>query len=171
MSSFDPLTEKPSVVRRIACMLYEALLVLGVVFISGLMFGMLTQTRNAMAHRLELQIYLFIVIGVYFAWFWSKGQTLAMKTWHLHIRMADGSPLTLSRALARYLMAWLWVLPPLTLSSLLQLNLQETLAWTVAWGVLWSVPGRLRLDRQFLHETWSGTELVYIKPSHTTREK
>lgn len=170
MSTFNELAEKPSVVRRMACMLYEALLVLGIVFISALIFGILTQTRDAMTNRLELQLFLFIIIGVYFAWFWSKGQTLAMKTWHIHIRVTDGSPMSLRRALARYLMAWLWVLPPLTLSNLLQLNLQETLTWTVAWVGLWFTLGRFRLDRQFLHDIGAGTELVYIKPSPTPRD-
>lgn len=145
-------------------MLYEALLLVGVVFIAGLLFGILTQTHNAMDNRLGLQVFLFLVIGVYFVWFWSKGQTLAMKTWHLHVQLANGAHVSTQRALIRYLLAWLWAIPALGLASLLQLPLPGTLALVIVWVGLWAIPGRIRRDRQFLHDVWAGTELVYIKP-------
>lgn len=159
----DGYFEKPSVARRMACMLYEALLLLGVVFVAGLLFGILTQTRNALDNRLGLQVFLFFVIGMYFVWFWSKGQTLAMKTWHLQIRLANGTRVPAQRALIRYLLAWSWIIPPLGLASILQSSLQGTSVLVIAWFFLWSMPGRLRHDRQFLHDTWAGTQLVYIK--------
>jgi uncharacterized RDD family membrane protein YckC len=68
-----------------ACWLYEGLLLFGVVFVAGYLFGTLTQTRNALNNRHELQFFVFVVVGVYFGWFWSKGQTLAMKTWHIRV--------------------------------------------------------------------------------------
>jgi hypothetical protein len=63
-----------------ASWLYEGMLMFGVVFIAGYLFGTLSQTRNAMDNRHALQGFLFIVFGIYFVWLWSKGQTLAMKT-------------------------------------------------------------------------------------------
>ena len=45
----------PSLSRRIACWLYEGLLMFGVVFISGYLFGTLSQTRNALDNRHALQ--------------------------------------------------------------------------------------------------------------------
>jgi len=63
-----------------ACWTYEGILLFGVVFLAGYLFGTLSQTRNAMDNRHPLQAFLFLIFGIYFAWFWSKGQTLAMKT-------------------------------------------------------------------------------------------
>ena len=40
-----------------------------------------------------LQAFLFLVLGLYFAWFWSHGgQTVAMKTWHIRLLTHDGRP-------------------------------------------------------------------------------
>ena len=57
----------------------------GVVFIAGYLFSTLSQTRNAMDNRHGLQAFLFVIFGIYFAWFWAKGQTLAMKTWNIRV--------------------------------------------------------------------------------------
>ena len=85
-----------------ACWLYEGMLLFGVVFLSGYLFGALSQTRNAMDNRHALQAFVFVIFGIYFVWFWTKGQTLAMKTWHIHIVSLDGKPITQKRALGRY---------------------------------------------------------------------
>ena len=39
-----------------------------------------------------LQAFLFVVFGIYFAWFWAKGQTLAMKTWNIRVVDRHGRP-------------------------------------------------------------------------------
>lgn len=64
----------PSLRRRMACWLYEGVLMFGVVWIAGYLFGTLSQTRNAMDNRLGLQIFLFIVFGIYFAFFGTKAK-------------------------------------------------------------------------------------------------
>ena len=71
----------PSLARRMACWLYEGLLMFGVVFIAGYLFGTLSQTRHAMDNRHWLQAFLLVVFGIYVVWLWAKGQTLALKTW------------------------------------------------------------------------------------------
>src|SRR5690606_39558206 len=60
-----------------------------------------------------LPILLFVVLAIYFVGFWHRGQTLAMKTWHIRVVDKTGRPLTRIRALARYALCWLWLLPPL----------------------------------------------------------
>ena len=52
----------PNLWRRMACWLYEGMLLFGVVFITGYLFGTLTQTRNALNNRHGLQIFCFVVI-------------------------------------------------------------------------------------------------------------
>ncbi|WP_228764626.1 ABC transporter substrate-binding protein, partial [Limnohabitans sp. Rim11] len=76
-----PILRTPSLRKRMACWLYEGMLLFGVVFIAGYLFGTLSQTKHAMNNRHGLQAFLFLVFAIYFTWLWSKGQTLAMKTW------------------------------------------------------------------------------------------
>ena len=83
-----------------ACWLYEGMLMFGVVFIAGYLFSTLSQTRHALDNRHALQAFLFVVFGIYFSWFWAKGQTLAMKTWHIRLVDRYGRPVTQARALA-----------------------------------------------------------------------
>src|SRR6476620_9748822 len=92
----------PNLWRRMACWLYEGMLMFGVVFIAGYLFGTLSQTRNAMDNRHALQAFLFVVFGIYFTWFWAKGQTLAQKTWLIRVVDRAGQPITQARALLRY---------------------------------------------------------------------
>ncbi|MFT6591331.1 MAG: putative RDD family membrane protein YckC, partial [Rhodoferax sp.] len=82
----------PSLARRMACWLYEGMLMFGVVFIAGYLFGTLSQTRNAMDNRNALQAFIFVVFGIYFVWLWAKGQTLAMKTWDITVVDRLGQP-------------------------------------------------------------------------------
>src|SRR5688572_16183539 len=104
----------PSLPRRMACWLYEGMLLFAVVFVAGWLFSTLGQMRHAMDDRRHLlQAFLFVVFGIYFSWFWAKGQTLAMKTWGLKVVDRAGRPITQARALARYVCSWIWFIPPL----------------------------------------------------------
>ena len=76
----------PGLGRRLACMLYEGVLLFGVVMVAGLVYASLTQQRHALVGTPGLQVFLFVVLGLYFVWFWARGgQTVAMKTWHLRV--------------------------------------------------------------------------------------
>ena len=108
--------QTPGVWRRMACWLYEGMLLFGVVFIAGYLFGTLTQTRNAMDNRTALQVFIFLALSAYFVIFWTRGQTLAMKTWHIRLVDTHGALVTRQRALLRYALSWVWVLPPLALA-------------------------------------------------------
>ena len=126
-----PLAEAtaPNLWRRMACWLYEGMLMFGVVFIAGYLFGTLSQTRNAMDNRHALQAFLFVVFGIYFTWFWAKGQTLAQKTWHIRVVGQDGQSITQARALLRYVLSWLWFLPPLAPTCLACLHWKCWCCW------------------------------------------
>lgn len=147
-----------------ACWLYEGMLMFGVVFIAGYLFGTLSQTRNALDNRHPLQAFLFVVFGIYFVWFWSRGQTLAMKTWHIRVVDVAGRPITQLRALGRYALAWLWFLPPLLLLAPFDLPAQEVLVILIGWIVFWALASRLHPQRQFWHDALAGTRLVNSQP-------
>jgi uncharacterized RDD family membrane protein YckC len=154
-------TIAPPLARRMASWLYEGLLLLAVMFIAGWLFSALAQVRDAMdARRPLLQAFLFVVFGIYFTWFWWRGQTLAMKTWKIRVVDAVGRPLTQRRALLRYACSWLWFLPPLALLAAWHVTPARGALIVVGWVVLWSVASRLHPQRQFWHDALAGTRLV-----------
>ena len=147
-----------------ACWAYEGILLFGVVFISGYLFGTLSQTRNAMDNRHALQAFLFVVFGIYFTWFGAKGQTLAMKTWHIRLVDIAGRPVTQLRALGRYVLSWVWFLPPLMAVQPFALNTGETIVIVLGWVAVWAVLSRFHPRRQFWHDALAGTRLVSSLP-------
>jgi len=152
----------PSLARRMACWLYEGLLMLGVVFIAGYLFSTLSQTRNAMDNRHALQGFLFVVFGIYFVWFWARGQTLAMKTWHITVLDRSGRRITQRRALLRYLLCWLWFLPALASVAPLGLSGLESTAVVLGWVAVWALLSYFQPQQQFWHDALAGTRLVSV---------
>ena len=155
----------PGLWRRMACWLYEGMLLFAVVFVSGWLFSTLGQMRDAMDERRHLlQAFLFVVFGVYFVWFWVKGQTLAMKTWNIRIVDRQGRPVTQGRALARYLLSWIWFLPPLAAIAPFKLSGGESTVLIFGWVAIWALLARFHPERQFWHDAWAGTRLITFKP-------
>jgi uncharacterized RDD family membrane protein YckC len=154
----------PSLWRRMACWFYEGMLMFGVVFIAGYLFGTLTQTRHALDNRHALQAFLFVVSGLYFVWFWSKGQTLAMKTWNIRLVDRQGAPVTQARALLRYGLSWLWFLPALAAMSPFSLSGRESATIVAGWVAFWALLSRFQPQRQFWHDVLAGTRLVSSAP-------
>lgn len=150
--------------------MYEGLLMFGVVFITGYLFGTLSQTRHALDNRHALQAFVFVVFGIYFAWFWAKGQTLAMKTWNIRVVGLDGRAISQKRALLRYVLSWLWFLPPLGASWLFDLSGAEGGVLTMGWVAVWAVLARFHPQRQFWHDALAGTRLVtWVAPEDPKR--
>lgn len=145
-----------------ACWLYEGVLLFAVVFVAGFVFSTVLRMQNAMdPNRPLLQAFLFAVFGVYFAWCWSRGrQTLAMKTWHIRLVDPAGRPVTASRALLRYVLAWIWFLPPLAVIAPFGLRAGEVAVLSIGWILVWALLSRFHPQRQFWHDAWAGTRLV-----------
>ncbi len=130
--------QAPSLRRRLACVAYEILLLLALFFIALFPLAPLLKTLEPALARGATQLYVLALAWAYFAYFWRKGQTLAMKTWRIRMLTRDGAPLTLAQASLRYLLACL--------------NL-------VLLGVGWWYALR-QDDRQFLQDRLAGTVLV-----------
>jgi uncharacterized RDD family membrane protein YckC len=156
----------PGIARRLACFVYEGVLLFGVVMISAYLFSSLTQQRHALQGRHELQAFLFLILGIYFGWFWSRsGQTVAMKAWHIRVVDAAGRPLTQSRAVLRYLLSWLWFAPALLALWITGLRSGGAVTGVLVAGVLgYALVARLHPQRQFLHDALCGTRLVTWRP-------
>jgi uncharacterized RDD family membrane protein YckC len=150
----------PGLPRRMASWVYEGMLLFGVVFVAAWLFSTLGQVRDAMdARRPLLQAFLFIVFGIYFTWFWAKGQTLAMKTWKIRLVDRAGNPVSQRRAMLRYVCSWLWFLPPLAVLAG-KPSLAQATAVTLGWVTAWELLSRLHPQRQFWHDALAGTRLV-----------
>lgn len=131
--------------RRLACLLYESLLLLGILafgFIAPLLA--LGVIFNATPHGSILWLHLFALFGGYFVWLWRRnGQTLAMQTWQLQIVAVDtGKPPCLKRCLMRYALAW---------PSMLFLLSGAGLLWVFFFDQ----------DQQFPHDRLAGTVIVF----------
>ena len=157
----------PGLWRRMACFTYEGVLLFGVLMIAGYLFSSLTQQRNAMVGRHGLQAFLFVVLGIYFVWFWSRsGQTVAMKAWHIRLVTADGGPVSQRRALARYALAWLWFVPALVALYLSPIRSVTAMMAIIGVGVIaYAALARLHPQRQFWHDAACGTRLITWRPA------
>ena len=160
----SPDLTAPSLLRRMACWFYEGLLMFGVLFISGYLFSTLSQSRHALDNRHGLQAFLFLLVGIYFTRFAHKGQTLAMKTWHIRVVDAHGEALTQKRAFVRYVLSWIWFIPPLALLAPYSLTGGETTVLCIGWVAVWALLSRFHPQRQFWHDALAGTRLINAQP-------
>ncbi len=130
----------PGLLRRLASMLYEAMLLFAVAFLATWLFQFAAGTLRIEGWRMHLlQLFLLAVFAAYFLWCWLRGgQTLAMKTWRIRVVAKEGhARLAPKAALLRFLYALLLV--PTTI------------------GIFWAMVDR---DRQFLHDRLAGSLLV-----------
>jgi uncharacterized RDD family membrane protein YckC len=150
------------VARRMAAFVYEGVLLFGVVFIAGYLYAALTQQRHALQGHTGLQVFVFIVLAAYFVTFWSRGgQTVAMQAWHVRLVTASGAAVGPLRALARYLVAWLWFAPALIAASVAGLHsAAQIFTLMIVGSVAYALLAFLHPQRQFLHDALCGTRLV-----------
>lgn len=157
----------PGLARRLAAFVYEGVLLFGVTMLTGFLYASLTQQRHALQGKAGLQAFMFVVLGIYFVWFWSRGgQTVAMQAWNIRLVMADGRPVSQARALMRYLLAWLWFMPALATAFWADLQGPGAATTLLLAGVLtYAALTRLRPDRQFWHDAVCGTRLIDWRPA------
>ncbi|MBX3639049.1 MAG: RDD family protein [Nitrosomonas sp.] len=127
--------------RRFICLLYEALILLAVIFIASFLFHLILRDTSTAYFQPLYRSYLLIVMGYYFVWFWTHGgQTLAMQTWKIRVVTSDGQKLSSRKAIIRYLLAVTGIL-------------------CFGIGLLWALIDR---EHQYLHDRLAGTRLIKI---------
>ncbi len=156
----------PGLIRRLACLVYEGMLLFGVVMIAAYLYSSLTQQRHALQGQLGLQAFLFVVLSVYFVFFWSRGgQTVAMRAWHIRVVSRSGAALSQGQAFRRYLLSWVWWLPALGISSVAGFQ-GKGIAVAILVGVIgYALLSRLHPQRQFWHDDLGGTRLIDSRPA------
>lgn len=143
--------------RRLAAICYDALLLSSVLVFATALFLALTvliiflfTKQFLMVHLVEsnlfpiFQIYLFGVSFLYFAWFWLHGgQTVGMKAWSIQLQSIEGKKITWGQAFKRFMTA--------------------IVSWFVLglgfFWVLWEKEGRS------WHDLASQTQLVHVRKS------
>lgn len=160
----------PNRLRRFACMMYEGVLLFGVVFLAGYAFDTLTQSRDAMMYRHVRQFILFLAIGAYFVLSWHRrGQTLPMKTWNVRIADSNGQRPSPGRLIARYLLLW----PIPLLSALVIYAIARSTGYNAADLLIVFTPFTLFIwtwfdpQQQFLHDRLLGTRLIDSRQVNT----
>ncbi|MDR0528226.1 MAG: RDD family protein [Zoogloeaceae bacterium] len=130
----------PGFARCLAAMLYECLLLAGVLAFCWLLPQiMLPALAQVVPPRWVGNLHFFLLLLFYFVWFWHKaGQTLAMRTWRLRVVDKSGQPLRLAQAIFRYCAAWM---------SLLLLGM----------GFFWRL---FDPEKQFLHDRLADSRLI-----------
>lgn len=109
------VAKPPAIWRILAAMLYDALLVLACIMVWGFIAFALNRGAVIVPGTLMgvvLQLGMLAIWAGFFAFFWSRqSQTLGMRAWRLVVVDATGHSPTFARALLRWLMALVTLLP------------------------------------------------------------
>lgn len=98
--------------RRLAAILYDSLLLAGVLFAASLPLVVAGGGHAIAPGNPTYLVYLLIVAYGYFAFGWSHGgQTLGMKSWRMRLVCDGSAPFGYRRSLARFLVSILSWLP------------------------------------------------------------
>ncbi len=141
-----------SLPRRMAAIVYDCLLLWGILFLAGLPLPIVPEhVREHWVVQTLIQVYLLSTCLIFFGWFWTHGgQTLGMRAWQLRVVGADGASITWRSAVIRFFGA--------------------ILSWAALGLGFWWV----LIDRQKLawHDYLSGTRLIRLtKSPKTSRQK
>lgn len=138
------MPENTGLLRRLAAILYDSLLLAALWFLATVPF-IAIQGGNAVesADGALYYVYQVTLIAVAYAFFagfwWRKGRTLGMQSWGLQLERREGGRPTLGGVTIRFLAA--------------------ALSWaTLGLGFLWQLWDR---DRLAWHDRLSGTRLMH----------
>ena len=77
--------------RRLASMLYESLLLLGILSVGFMLPEIALGAIDLLPPPAITGLHFVVVIGIYFIWYWRhSGQTLAMQTWKIRLESVRG---------------------------------------------------------------------------------
>ena len=164
----------PSILRRVAAIPYESLLLLALLLIASFpLAGLKGYTLSGVPHFIY-QLYLLLITASYFGWLWTHGgQTLPMKTWRFKVMNRSGAPLTIANALKRFFVAMVFFGPSAAGLVLLFFPARVNLTITM-WMFLPMVAtiwwAKFDPERQFLHDRLSGTMLVNVLTEVTAKQ-
>lgn len=133
---------RPGLLRRLAALLYDALLLFALLFAATVPVLILTDGEAVGSNDAAYTAWLLVVSYLYLGWCWTKsGQTLGMRVWKFRVCTRDGARLDWRHALARFIAALVSI-------------------GAAGLGLFWVALDR---DRQSLHDRISGTVLEMVR--------
>ena len=94
---------RPGLLRRLAALVYDALLLFAVLFAATVPVLIVTGGQAVGPNDPAYTAWLLAASYLYFGWCWTRsGQTLGMRAWRIRVRTRDGARLGWRHALARF---------------------------------------------------------------------
>ncbi|HBE92844.1 MAG TPA: RDD family protein [Gammaproteobacteria bacterium] len=144
MINSDAKLKPAGLLRVMGCILYDALLLSAVLFVSTLAFLAIPASirDTAAAVQIGKMLWYFGLSYLYFVWSWQHGgQTPGMKAWRTHLTDCAGNLPSNQATIKRFFAA--------------------LLSWLLAGtGFLWMIVDK---DKRSLHDRLSGTCLAFRK--------
>jgi uncharacterized RDD family membrane protein YckC len=130
-----------SLLRRLAALVYDALLLAALVFLFTLAVVLARGGREIAPGTIWFELCLVALAFAFCGLFWTRGgQTLGMHAWGIRLVAADGRRVGWERAAVRFFAAWLSMVP-------------------AGLGYWWMLVDR---DRLSWHDRLSGTRMVRV---------
>jgi uncharacterized RDD family membrane protein YckC len=139
----------PGLLRRLAAILYDLLLLIALFFVATALLLPINNGEAFSSQQVFYPLYLFVISFFFYAWFWTHGgQTLGMRAWKIKVLRFDHTPIHWQQALLRFLAA--------------------ILSWAVfGLGFWWVLIDKNRLG---WHDKLSKTALFFDDPSINDRK-
>lgn len=142
------IPRRPGLIRRLAAMLYDFLLLIALFFIATYLVLPITGGKSIPPGNIYYQLYLLLVAFLFYGWFWTHGgQTLGMLAWRLKVQQSDGKPIT-------------WGCAGLRFGAALGAGISIL-------GFFWIC---FDPKRRAWHDIWSKTEIVFRHENNTAHE-
>ncbi len=91
--------------RRIGAFVYDSFLLLATLIFATAIIMPFTQ-KAIHSGSVIFQIYIFLIIFVFYGWFWTHGgQTLGMRAWKIRVELENGQNLNWTQAGLRFVLA------------------------------------------------------------------
>jgi uncharacterized RDD family membrane protein YckC len=162
----------PGLLRRLAALLYDGLLLFGILLLAtGLVvvpYGQLVGPEFP-SHAWWFRAWLVATVVGFYAYFWTHGgQTLGMNAWRLRLMRADGASLRLADALLRLACVALYLMPATAVYLIDRVwgmpSITGWIGWTLTLapamlGLLWVL---VDPDGLAWHDRCSRTRLVLV---------
>jgi uncharacterized RDD family membrane protein YckC len=168
----DPAQRSAGIGRRFGAIVYDALILIGVLAIATFPFlpflnGKVLVPREVGALAYGYWLWELLLVTGFFVFFWTRrGQTLGMLAWRLRIQRADGENLRWRDAVRRLALVAALLTPAAAGYQLVWREWNDanarTLATVIALLPFFAAYFWIWIDRDRLawHDRWSGTRVV-----------
>ncbi|MDE0063428.1 MAG: RDD family protein [Gammaproteobacteria bacterium] len=137
----EPESTPAGLLRRLAAMVYDGLLVLALWLIT--LLAMVIANGGDAVYGALVQSVLFLEAYLFFAWFWLRaGETAGMRAWRLRLVSNDGGAITLNQATVRLFAAMVSI-------------------GILGLGYWWAL---FDTERRTWPDLWSGSRILYRAP-------